>query len=104
MNAEQEALVHMMEECAEAIKVAAKALQHGLENRNPHRPYDGTNRECLENELGDVRWATLRLAKAGAIDMKAVADRADRKERQHLAIDEAERLAIRAEMARKKQL
>lgn len=58
--AELERLAIVAEEMGEAIQIIGKIQRHGYESRHP----DGgmTNRELLERELGDVRYAMLLLS------------------------------------------
>lgn len=58
--AELERLSILSEELSEAGHVIGKILRHGYESHHP----DGgaSNRELLEKELGDVRYATLLLS------------------------------------------
>lgn len=49
-----ECLVKLMEECGEAIQAASKVLLMGPDNLHPASLDGTTNREWLEQELGDV--------------------------------------------------
>jgi len=53
--AELERLALLSEECAEVIQAVAKIQRHGYESAYPVG--GPTNRERLEKELGDVRYA-----------------------------------------------
>ena len=53
MNEKQkEALLILQEECAEVIQAVSKISRFGLDNYKPGKPK--TNREHLEEELGDM--------------------------------------------------
>lgn len=69
----------LQEECAEVIQAVSKISRFGLDNLKPGKPK--TNREHLEEELGDllamidilhemdiVSWQHLDLAKAAKIE------------------------------------
>lgn len=63
--AEAERLALVIEECSEVIHVCGKILRHGFDSVNPIvNPAHGintlTNRERLQNEIGDLR-AVIRL-------------------------------------------
>jgi hypothetical protein len=60
-DAQAEALVLVMEECAEAIQAATKCLRHGETSYNPYDDEEVTNRASLNKELGHVTLA-LQLA------------------------------------------
>lgn len=51
---EIERLALLSEECAEVIQVIGKIQRHGFESVNPRGDPFLTNRNLLENELGDV--------------------------------------------------
>lgn len=53
--AQAERLALLIEELGEAAQAAGKILRHGYESRHPNG--GPTNRENLEKELGDVRFA-----------------------------------------------
>ena len=69
----------LQEECAEVIQAVSKISRFGLDNLKPGKPK--TNREHLEEELGDllamidilhemdvVSWTNLELAKEAKIE------------------------------------
>jgi len=80
MNAkEKEVMDILQEECAEVIQAVSKISRFGLDNLKPGKPK--TNREHLEEELGDllamidilhemdmVSWANLDAAKEAKIE------------------------------------
>lgn len=73
-SAEQERLVLLAEELAEATQAVAKILRHGWESSNPSLPQGKrrTNRQELEQELGDVLAAIRVMQQAGDITPPAV--------------------------------
>lgn len=52
MDKEREILLVAQEECAEVIQAISKCFRFGLDNVKPGKPK--TNREHLEEELGDL--------------------------------------------------
>jgi NTP pyrophosphatase (non-canonical NTP hydrolase) len=52
MDKEQEIMLIAQEECAEVIQAISKCFRFGLDNVKPGKPK--TNREHLEEELGDL--------------------------------------------------
>ena len=74
-NEQLEALAILAEECGEVIQIVGKILRHGLDS-NWHD--DPTNRELLEQEIGDM------LLAAGIVTIKmlneqSIKDRMDSK-------------------------
>ena len=55
--AEVERLYYLSEELAESIQAIQKVLRHGYESRNPDLENGPTNREHLEEELGQTMLA-----------------------------------------------
>ena len=51
-NKEKEVMDILQEECAEVIQAVSKVSRFGIDNYKPGKPL--TNREHLEEELGDV--------------------------------------------------
>jgi NTP pyrophosphatase (non-canonical NTP hydrolase) len=51
-NREREVMNILSEECAEVIQAVSKCHRFGLDNYKPNKPK--TNREHLEEELGDL--------------------------------------------------
>jgi len=80
MNAkEKEVMDILQEECAEVIQAVSKVSRFGIDNVKPGKPK--TNREHLEEELGDllamvdimleqdiVSWGNLEVAKKAKIE------------------------------------
>ncbi len=62
--AEDERLAILSEECAEVIHAIAKIQRHGYESTNPDELRGPTNRQMLENELGDLTAAIRRVMSA----------------------------------------
>ena len=73
-NAEHELLTVLMEECSEVSVIIGKILRHGLNNYNPDKPEDGTNRDILHRELGDVKSAMYLLSTLGVINDQVTTD------------------------------
>ena len=72
--AEAERLALLSEECAEVIMAIGKILRHGFESRHP----DGgpTNRQTLERECGDLRYAVLLMTSSGDLREEKIAESA----------------------------
>lgn len=66
----KEVLDILQEECAEVIQAVSKISRFGLDNYKPGKPK--TNREHLEQELGDVVAMITLLEMQGIIDQSAV--------------------------------
>jgi len=62
----KEALDILQEECAEVIQAVSKISRFGLDNLKPGKPK--TNKEHLEEELGDVLAMVDILTRNGVID------------------------------------
>ncbi len=77
--AEYERLALLAEEMGEAIHVIGKVLRHGYESHNPITDDGLTNRRLLENELGDVRHAMIRLCEAGDLNKETIHAQAESK-------------------------
>ena len=77
--AEAERLALLSEECAEVIMAIGKILRHGFESRHP----DGgpTNRQTLERECGDLRYAVLLMTSSGDLREENIAESAAAKAR-----------------------
>jgi len=75
--AEAERLALLLEEMGEAQQIIGKILRHGYESTHPRG--DTTNRRLLENELGDVRHAMIRLCDAGDLNKVEIHKHADLK-------------------------
>jgi NTP pyrophosphatase (non-canonical NTP hydrolase) len=63
---QKEALDILQEECAEVIQAVSKISRFGLDNLKPGKPK--TNREHLEEELGDLVAMIDILTRNGVID------------------------------------
>lgn len=73
MNLDQETkevLDILQEECAEVIQAVSKISRFGLDNYKPGKPK--TNREHLEQELGDVVAMITLLQMHGVVDKNNV--------------------------------
>jgi len=68
--AQAERLALLAEECGEVIQAIGKVLRHGYESTHP----DGgpTNRENLERECGDLRYAVMLMAISGDLKEAAI--------------------------------
>ena len=63
---QKEALDILQEECAEVIQAVSKISRFGLDNLKPGKPK--TNREHLEEEIGDLLAMVDILTRNGVID------------------------------------
>lgn len=65
--AEAERLALLSEELGEAVQAIGKILRHGYRSWDPTLParHRKTNRQDLEDELGDVQAAVLMMTRAG---------------------------------------
>jgi len=63
--AQAERLALLAEECGEVIQAIGKVLRHGYESTHTHLDGGPTNRENLDSECGDVRYAIMLLARSG---------------------------------------
>jgi NTP pyrophosphatase (non-canonical NTP hydrolase) len=76
---EKEVMDILQEECAEVIQAVSKVSRFGIDNYKPGKPL--TNREHLEEELGDllamvdimkemniISWSNLEVAKLAKIE------------------------------------
>ena len=73
MNRQEHLLIKLIEECAEVQKAAAKALEFGLENKNPDTRL--SNAKEIAHELDDVM-AIVQMLRPGftwIIDYDAIA-------------------------------
>lgn len=64
-DAQAERLAILLEEMGEAQQVIGKILRHGYESYDPTDKVDDSNRDLLNKELGDVRFAIDFLTYAG---------------------------------------
>jgi NTP pyrophosphatase (non-canonical NTP hydrolase) len=71
MNSDvKEVMDILQEECAEVIQAVSKISRFGIDNFKPGKPK--TNREHLEEELGDMLAMICILQKMGVIDQDAL--------------------------------
>jgi NTP pyrophosphatase (non-canonical NTP hydrolase) len=75
--AQAERLALLAEECGELIQAIGKVLRHGYESVNPFAPEMGTNRDMVERECGDVRYAMIALCEAGDLSKEVIHAQAD---------------------------
>lgn len=66
-----ERLSILAEECAEVIQVIGKIQRHGYESQHPNGGLN--NRQLLEKELGDVRFAMELMLEGGDVDSDHIA-------------------------------
>lgn len=66
--AQVERLYYLSEELAESIQAVQKILRHGYESKNPSKVNSPTNRQHLEEELGQVIIAIGLLIETDDID------------------------------------
>jgi phosphoribosyl-ATP pyrophosphohydrolase len=69
---ELERLAILAEEAAEVQQIAMKIIRHGYESVNPNDEEITSNRELLENELGDLTFAMGLMMANDDIDQKAI--------------------------------
>lgn len=55
--AQIERLAILIEECSEVQQIACKILRHGYDSKNPLIDDSLTNRQLLQNEMGDLLFA-----------------------------------------------
>jgi NTP pyrophosphatase (non-canonical NTP hydrolase) len=79
--AQIERIALLMEECGEVIQACGKILRHGLDSYSPLDPDQTTNREMLEKELGDVRYAEGLLIDSGDVSAQGIKVAERRKEK-----------------------
>jgi hypothetical protein len=73
---EREALTILQEECAEVIKEVSKILRFGWDSYHPKDP-STTNRNLLEEEVGQLRHMIDYLIDKGALNPFTLEDAAD---------------------------
>jgi len=66
----QEILLILQEECAEVTQAVSKCFRFGIDNVKPGRPL--TNRQHLENELGDLLAMVDLLKQFNEIDLNNI--------------------------------
>lgn len=69
--AQAERLALLLEEMGEAQQAIGKILRHGYDSENPFEP-GPTNRDRLERELGDVRYAMIALCEGGDLSKDGI--------------------------------
>jgi len=77
MDKEREILLIAQEECAEVIQAISKCFRFGLDNVKPGKPK--TNREHLEEELGDLIAMLNIMCEQGMVNYDAVEEAARQK-------------------------
>ncbi len=79
-----ERLTKLSEECSEVIKTICKIVLHGYESTDPTFQVEGTNREQLEKEIGDINAAVNLLAVRNEVFYAAILDHQDAKIQKYL--------------------
>lgn len=69
-NQEREVMNILSEECAEVIQAISKCHRFGLDNYKPGKPK--TNREHLEEEIGDLLAMVEILRDMGVVDVSTI--------------------------------
>lgn len=78
-NAELERLALLVEECAEVQQIAMKIMRHGYDSFHPEDPDMTPNRQLLEKELGDLRFAHQLMFQNNDVSFGEMNKHADRK-------------------------
>ena len=71
-DAELERLALLSEEAGELVQTIGKIVRHGYESYNPDRSRDGSNRDQLQREIGDLLYCLQLLEINGDIDKEAI--------------------------------
>lgn len=66
--AQLERLAILSEELGEAQQAIGKIIRHGYRSTNPLKVNSVTNKEGLEREIGDIRFAVELLSEMGDLD------------------------------------
>lgn len=66
--AELERLALLAEEAGELIQAINKTIRHGYDSHNPDKPSDGTNREQICRELGDLSFSIELMVRSYDLD------------------------------------
>lgn len=74
-----ERLIILSEECAEVIQVVSKIIRFGYEDFNPYAKDIRSNRERLEEELGDVLGAMQLFNLASELNNMKILDAKEKK-------------------------
>lgn len=83
-EAEAERLAILAEELGEAAQRVGKILRHGYESTHPHQE-QGTNRQELEKEIGDLANAIVLMEEGGDLSSEAIENRFEFKRKQFKA-------------------
>ncbi len=67
---DRELLTILAEECAEVIKAVSKSLRFGLDNGYPDS--NATNRDDIEQEVGDIMAVVERLVDRGVLSVASI--------------------------------
>lgn len=78
-NAQTERLAILAEEAGEVVQIVGKILRHGFESCNPNFTLPVTNRQRLEQELGDLLFAIELCSTEGDVVAEKVVDALDDK-------------------------
>ena len=70
----------LQEENAETTQLGSKVRRFGWESRNPFVPNSKTNRELLQDEIGDVLAVVALMVKSGCVDVNYIMARSEWKE------------------------
>jgi NTP pyrophosphatase (non-canonical NTP hydrolase) len=71
-DAELERLAILAEEAGEIVQCIGKIIRHGYESYHPSRPEQGSNRQHLEEEIGNLTHMVSRMCDNGDISMPAI--------------------------------
>jgi len=71
-DGELERLALLSEEAGELVQTIGKIIRHGFESYNPDRSLDGSNRDQLQREIGDVLYCVQLMEINGDIDRDAI--------------------------------
>ena len=70
-----ERLACLSEENGESVQAVGKILRHGYTSYNPDGSVYKSNKEQLQDEIGDVLASTIIMVRAGDLDGQAINDR-----------------------------
>ena len=77
--AQMERLICLTEELAEAMQATTKAMRFGMDDHHPHSTQ--TNRDNLEQELGDLGAIIILMVLKGDLSHGNISERSEWKER-----------------------